>query len=225
SGVTGAPTCTTTRTPASPVTASGYPITCVLGTLAANNYDFHFVAGKLTVTKATLEVTADDVNREYGDANGSLGATISGFKNGENLASSGVTGAPTCTTTRTPASPVTASGYPITCVLGTLAANNYDFHFVAGKLTVTKATLEVTADDVNREYGAANGALGATISGFKNGENLASSGVTGAPTCTTTRTPASPVTASGYPITCVLGTLAANNYDFHFVAGKLTVTK
>ena len=48
-------------------------------------------------------------------------------------------------------------------------------------MTISKAALTVTADDQSRAYGAANPALTATITGFKNGEILATSGVTGSP--------------------------------------------
>src|SRR5207249_781157 len=127
---------------------------CTKNTLAANNYDFSFVDGKLTVTKATLTVTADDTSREYGTATGSLSATITGFKNLETLASSGVTGSPSCTSVRTASSPVNGStGYAIVCTKNTLAATNYDFSFVDGTLTVTKATPTATDGPGRHEYG------------------------------------------------------------------------
>ena len=63
---------------------------------------------------------------------------------------------------------------------------------------MSKAVLTVTADDQSRAYGAANPALTATITGFKNGEILATSGVTGSPSLSTTATTAtSPV--GSYP--------------------------
>src|SRR5207244_3878092 len=126
---------------------------------------------------ALLTVTADDKARVYGDANPAFDATITGFKNGENLGTSGVTGSPSCATTAVQASPVGL--FPITCLLGTLAAGNYDFSFVAGTLTITKATLTVTADDQTRIYGDANPSFTVTYTGFKNGQNLGTSGVTG----------------------------------------------
>ncbi|MFO0900288.1 MAG: MBG domain-containing protein [Pirellulales bacterium] len=131
------------------------------------------------MTHATLLVTADDQSREYGEANPALTATITGFKNSEVLATSGVTGAPNLSTAADPSSPV--GDYPITAG-GTLAASNYSFSFAAGNLAVTKAALLVTADDQSLEYGDANPAFTATITGFKNSETLATSGVTGAPT-------------------------------------------
>ena len=56
-------------------------------------------------------------------ANPPLTATISGFVNGQTLATSGVTGSPACTTTATITSP--AGSYPITCSIGTLASAAY----------------------------------------------------------------------------------------------------
>src|SRR2546428_857023 len=194
-------------------------LTRPLGALTAGNYSFTFVDGTLTITKATLTVKANDKAREYGDANPSFDATISGFKNGENLGTSGVTGSPACSTTAIAASPV--GPFPITCLLGTLAATNYDFSFVGGTLSITKATLTVTADDKTRIYGDANPSFTVTYTGFKNGQNLGTSGVTGSPSCSTTAVAASPV--GPYTITCSLGTLAAGDYQFMFVSGTLTV--
>ena len=219
SGVTGAPSLTATATAATAV--GTYPITAGLGTLASGNYSFSFVDGTLTITKAVLTVTADNKSREYGDANPTLTATITGFKNGETLATSGVTGSPSLTTAATTGSPV--GPYPITAALGTLASSNYSFAFVDGTLSVTKAVLTVTAEDESKVYGSANPILTATFSGFKNGETLATSGVTGVPTLTTTATTSSPV--GPYPITAALGTLAASNYSFTFVNGTLIVTR
>jgi hypothetical protein len=120
-----------------------YTITAAVGTLAAGNYQFTFVDGNLTITKATLTVTADNKTRSQGTANPLLTWSYSGFKNSENLTTSGVTGSPVCTTTATQFSPV--GPYPITCTIGTLAANNYDFSFVAGTLQVTNVAPTVTA--------------------------------------------------------------------------------
>ncbi|HWF51159.1 MAG TPA: LamG-like jellyroll fold domain-containing protein [Solirubrobacteraceae bacterium] len=94
------------------------------------------------------------------------------------------------------------------------------------KLDVTAAPLTVTANNVTRPFGTANPALGATITGFVLGQNLATSGVTGAAACSTTATTSS--TPGNYPITCTQGTLTAANYSFpagNFVAGTLTVAK
>jgi hypothetical protein len=301
SGVTGAPSLTTLATASSPVPGP-YTITAANGTLASGNYGFTFVDGNLTITKATLTVTADDKSREYGDANPTFTASYNGFKNGETLASSGVTGDPSLTTLANATSPVPGP-YTITAANGTLTSGNYDFAFVngnlnitkasltvtpadasreygdanpsltgsisgqkngesftatfataatpaspvgnygitvdtvsgvtlsnyevvkkVGKLTITKAILTVTADDKSREYGNANPTFTASYSGFKNGETLATSGVTGASSLTTLATATSPVPGP-YTITAAIGTLASGNYSFTFVNGKLSITK
>src|SRR5919201_521662 len=207
SGVTGSPSLTTAATATSSVAGGPYAIVAALGSLAAGNYSFSFCNGQLTVTKATLTVsaddktrvygdanpsftasysgfkmavtpatltvTADDKSREYGDANPSFTAGYAGFKNGETLATSGVTGSPSLTTAATATSSVAGGPYAIVAALGSLAAGNYSFSFVNGQLTVTKATLTVSADDKTRVYGDANPSFTASYSGFKNGETLA----------------------------------------------------
>jgi hypothetical protein len=87
------------------------------------------------ITKATLMVTANNASRIYGQANPTFTATITGFKNSETLATSGVTGNASLTTTATTTSP--AGTYTVTAGLGSLAAGNYDFAFVNGTLTIT----------------------------------------------------------------------------------------
>jgi hypothetical protein len=216
SGVlTGNPALSTTATTNS--TAGSYPITVTNGTLASANYSFSFVNGMLTVNKAALTVTADNQVRLYGATNPVLTVSYSGFVNGEN---SGVlTGNPTVATTATTNS--AAGSYSITATNGTLASSNYNFNFVAGTLTVNKASLTVTADNQNRLYGATNPVLTVSYSGFANGET---SGVlAGAPSVTTIATTNS--AAGSYSITVTNGTLASSNYNFSFVAGTLAVNK
>jgi len=93
----------------------------------------------------SFPVTADPKTKVYGDANPALTATITGFVGGQNLGTSGITGSPSLSTAATAASPV--GPYPIVVGAGTLAAANYQFHLVDGTLSVTKATLTVTADN------------------------------------------------------------------------------
>ena len=107
---------------------------------------------------------------------------------------------------------------------GTLAAGNYDFTgFVAGSLDVKKATLTVTADNKSRALGASDPAFTVSYSGLKNGETLATSGVTGSPTLTSNDTPTSP--PGDYTIVVTAGNLTASNYAFAFVNGTLTITQ
>ncbi|PKB16498.1 MBG domain-containing protein [Flavobacterium sp. 5] len=175
----------------------------------------------LIINKAALTVTADAKSKTYGAANPALTVTYTGFMNGETLATSGITGSPSVTTTATGSSAV--GTYPISVAVGTLASSNYSFTYAAGTLTVTKASITVTADAKSKTYGAANPTLTVTYSGFTNGETLATSGITGSPSITTTATGSSAV--GTYPISVAVGTLASSNYSFTYAAGTLTVTK
>ena len=170
----------------------------------------------MTVTNATLTVTADDQSRLYGDANPTLSASFSGFVNGDTA--SVLSGAPTLTTSATASSAV--GTYTITATAGSLAAANYSFSFVAGTLTVGKAHLTVTADDQSKLYGDAIPTLTATVTGFKNGDTA--SVVSGAAGLSTVATAASSV--GSYAIMASAGSLTAANYDFLTTNGTLTVT-
>ncbi|MCW2975666.1 MAG: hypothetical protein JWM06_947 [Actinomycetia bacterium] len=164
---------------------------------------------------APLTVTASSATITYGDAVPAVSPTYAGFVNGDTAAS--LTAQATCTTTAAGGSPVGV--YPVTC--SGAAHPLYTVSYVAGKITILPATLTVTANNTAIVAGQAIPALTATITGFKNGQTLATSGVTGSPACTTTATTTSPV--GTYPIVCTVGTLSATNYGFSFVAGTLTV--
>ncbi|MCV2355110.1 YDG domain-containing protein [Paucibacter sp. B2R-40] len=222
SGVTGSAGATTSATTATGV--GNAIISAGIGSLTASNYVFNsFTDGTLTINKAHLSVTADDKSRTYGAANPSLTTTISGFGNGETLATSGVSGNAGATTSATTATAVGSA--IINASPGSLAASNYDFTTLTnGTLSIDKAHLTVTADDKSRLYGAANPALTTTISGFVNGETLANSGISGSASAST---PAGAATSAGLSnITPAIGTLSASNYDFPLlVDGRLDISK
>ena len=73
---------------------------------AGANYTLTFVGAKLTIAKATLTVTADNKSRQYGDLNPSFTATFAGFKFGQSLVTSGVTGVPALISSAEQSSPV-----------------------------------------------------------------------------------------------------------------------
>ena len=150
-----------------------YDITCGLGNLRAENYSFIFVKGTLHVGKATLTVTANDQARPYGDGNPSFDAIITGFKNGQALATSGVSGTPGCTSAAGATSPV--ADYDIICTLGTLAAANYSFEFAKGTLHVGKANLTVIADNKSMSLNGTFPALTGTLTGVKNNDGITAS--------------------------------------------------
>ena len=123
----------TTATPSSPV--GGYEITSTLidPDNKSGNYVVVQTGGTLAVTQASLTIRADDASRNFGAANPSFSATISGFVNSEGV--SVLSGAAAMTTTATPGS--LPGTYPITPTVGTLSSLNYAFPtFVNGTLTV-----------------------------------------------------------------------------------------
>ncbi len=198
--------------------AGTYTIVPTPGTLAARNYAFAFIGGVLNIERAVLTVQAADASKTYdGQAYaGGNGGVFDGFVPGESesvLAGSlGLGGSAQ--------GAVQAGSYGI--VPGGLASNNYAIAFVPGTLTVHKATLTVTAADASRRYAEANPGFTATLGGFVNGEDLATSGVAGSQGFTTTATATS--APGAYPIVAGPGTLSASNYTFRFTDGALSVT-
>jgi uncharacterized protein (DUF2141 family) len=92
---------------------------------------------------------------------------------------------------------------------------------VTRDITVAKAKLTVTANNLTMKQGAAVPTLTYAMTGFVNGDTQAKA-TTGQPALSTTATSKS--AAGSYPITVKAGTLAASNYTFTLVNGKLTVT-
>jgi hypothetical protein len=193
-----------------------YPITATLGGSAAGNYTANVIGANLTITAAPLMVTANSLTSVYGSALPTLGYTVTGFVNGDTVGSA-TTGAPTLGTSATSHSAV--GSYPTTASLGSLAATNYNFQFVNGTLTITPATLTVTATNASRTYGTANPTFAYTITGFVNGD--AQSVVGGSATETTVATPTT--TVGNYAITFATEALTASNYTFNYVNGNLTI--
>jgi len=213
---TGVPSLTTTATVSSSV--GTYPITVTAGTLTATNYSLKLKPGTLTVTQAPLYVTANAANKVYGAALPTLTYTYAGFLNGDTAATA-TTGVPSLSTTATVSSPV--GTYPITVAAGTLTATNYSLKLKPGTLTVTPASLYVTAYNQSMMRGAPLPTLTYAFAGFVNGDK-ASTATSGVPSLSTTATSSSP--AGTYPITVAVGTLTAANYNLVLKPGTLTIT-
>ncbi|HBG05184.1 MAG TPA: hypothetical protein DDY22_06420 [Geobacter sp.] len=203
------PSASTTATATTP--AGSYAISP--SGAASTNYSLSYVAGTLTVTKATLSVTANNASRTYGDANPNFTVWYSGFKNSDTPAS--LTTQPSASTTATVTSPV--ASYAINP--SGAASTNYSFSYVAGTLTVTKATLSVAANSASRTYGDANPTFTVWYSGFKNSDTPAK--LTTRPAVSTSATVMSPT--GNYALTP--GGAVSTNYDFNYVAGSLTVNQ
>ncbi|MDP2655498.1 MAG: PxKF domain-containing protein, partial [bacterium] len=89
--------------------------------------------GETVLFKLPLTVTAEDKTITLGEPLPPLTAVISNTFG--DVVTDGYSGAPECSTTATVASSV--GEYPITCTLGTLSSESYEFStFVAGTLTI-----------------------------------------------------------------------------------------
>jgi len=208
-------TATYARTPGEAVAGSPYKISATLApTAVLGNYTITYNTANFTITPAALVITAGNGTMIYGGAVPLITPSYAGFVNGDTAAS--LTAQPTCSTTATPLSNV--GSYPSSCS-GAVSTNYAPISYVAGTVTVTKASLVVTAPTLTRVWGFANPALTPVITGFVNGQTSAV--LTTQPVCSTTATAASAVGV--YPVTCSGGT--ATNYAFaSYVGGTLTVT-
>ena len=117
------------------------------GTLAATNYTISFMGSTLTITPAPLTVTGRPETKVYGTADPGLAYTATGFLDTtvdgvaiDDIAASALTGH----LTRAAGETVSAGPYAIN--QGTLAAGNYAISFTGSTLTITPATLTVTAN-------------------------------------------------------------------------------
>ncbi|MCL2522533.1 MAG: MBG domain-containing protein [Erysipelotrichales bacterium] len=93
-----------------------------------------------TIQRVVLTVTANDQSRAFGEANPNFSYTISGFVAGENVSvlNGNIIFMTTANLTSLPGT------FPITIdsVLTTITADNYEFIFVSGNLTITVITLD-----------------------------------------------------------------------------------
>jgi gliding motility-associated-like protein len=181
------------------------------GTLALNsNYTINFASANLSIYKANLFYVATPASRSYGAADPAFTGNVTGFANGESVASA-TTGTLSFTTPATATSNI--GNYAL--FGGGLSANNYDFVQAQSNnyaLSITQATLTYVATPVTRNYGEPNPAFTGSVTGFVNGETVGAA-TTGTLGFTTT---AFPYNAVGtYPITG--DGLTANNANYTFV--------
>ena len=218
-------TSVTLTSPGTPASASvaGSPYSIVpsaaVGT-GLGNYAITYANGALTVTPATLTITADDRSKPYGTTVTFAGTefTVSGLAPGDTV-SSVTLASPGAAATATAA----GSPYPInaSAAVGTGLAN-YTITYVPGALTVTAATLTITATDRTKTYGTTVTFAGSefTASGLQGSDTVTSVTLTSAGAAATAGVALSP-----YPITpsAALGTGLAN-YTISYLPGALTVT-
>ena len=188
---------------------------------AAGNYDVSYQAGTFSITQAALTVTAGNGSMIYGDQAPNLGYSVSGWKNGQT--DSLLTGV-SVATNATSSSNV-GTGYSTTASGGTLsgdAAGNYVVNYINGSLSVTPATLTVTANNASMVAGSTIPKTGYSVAGWKGNhtDDLLRDVAT-----FTKADSSSP--AGDYAIDASGGILmgaAAENYSLVYQTGRLTIT-
>lgn len=188
-------------------------------TLAGNN-----VFGYTTATRPTITYDVDNNNVEYGEAIAGNSVTYnSGLVGDDTLGMIGQSGSATFGG-YTPGDNVNTYVGGLTGATGTLAnVLGYDYTFNAGDLTVTPATLTVTANNQSRAYGDNASTTDVSYSGFKLTDTLSvletAAMVSSAVGNTAdVNTYINDLTASG-------AVDAEGNYVFSYNAGDLTVTQ
>ena len=213
--VTTPPTCTTTADKSSAV--GPYAITC--SGAAAANYTIKYFPGTLNVTAAPLTITANDLNKTYGQTKTFAGTefTASGLVNGDTVTTVTLTSSGTAAT-------AAARSYSIVpgAAVGT-GLGNYTISYVNGTLTVNQAALTITAKNATKAYGQTLTFAGTefTTSGLVNGDSvtsvaLASAGAAATATVTTPgpNYPTMPSAAQGTGL---------DNYKINYVNGTLCI--
>lgn len=189
-----------------------YAITATGGEM--RNYETTGIsAGKLTVTPVSLLIKAKDASRPYFEEGPDFSYTCTGFVNYDN--ESVLVTKPQITTSAVKTS--NAGVYPIE--ISGAEAKNYVISYEKGQLTINKRQVTVSTKDYTRTYGEENPEFELFYKGFVNLEN--EDVCIMKPQVTTEATTTSDTGI--YPI--VIGNGVAENYDFSYVNGQLTIEK
>lgn len=130
----------------------------------SNGIDFSVeIPYSYKINKAPMNLTVNNSQREYGDSNPAFTCDISGFVNGENEQSLGVTPSFECEATQ-------LSNVGTYRILASLEAPNYEITYSYGNLSVIKAPLIIAVENATKVYGNSNPTFSLSYSGLKNGE-------------------------------------------------------
>ena len=185
----------------------------ITASLAENaNYKAASISQEITVNKANLTITANNVSREYGENNPQLTYTYKGFVNGDSKSDL------TATIQISSAANILSQVGNYEIVVEATTDDNYEIACKKGVLTIEKASL-IISTNCTREYGENNPEFVLSYTGFKNNEN--SSVLSAQPVAYTTAKKSSPV--GSYPV--YISGAEATNYSLVYKEGSLTVTQ
>jgi len=206
-------TCVTSATSTTPVGTDTGANTC--SGASGSNYTFSYVAGSVTVSAASLNITASSPTMTYGGTVPTITATYTyGSVVNSSTPPSGLSGL-SCATTATNTSPV--GSYPSSC--SGAVDTNYTIGYTPGSVKVGQASLSITASSGSMTTGSTPPAITPSYSGFVAGNTAAS--LTTQPACVTSVTSStSPGTYTGAD-TC--SGAVDPNYVISYVAGNMVV--
>ncbi len=204
-------------------------------TNAPSNYNSSLTAGTFAITPAPLSVTANAANKVYGvndptftyNAVGFINAVVDGVTINDN-ADNSLTGA----LSRVLLSQANENVGAHIILQGTLASSNYAITYNSANLTITPATLTVTANSQSKVYGTNDPSLTYSASGLVNGivdgiaiNDTVGNTLTGNLTRAQYGTLAGEQVANG-PFAITQGSVASlsNNYTLNYVGNDLTIT-
>jgi hypothetical protein len=208
-------TYTTSCDPTSPILSQTVCASSCTGAVDAN-YSVQYVDGSVSISTATLVITASSPSISYGNSAPAVTPTYNGFVNGDSENSTGFT-PPTCTSTA-PAAPAIPSAGSYTTSCSGASDNNYSISYVDGKLVAGTDALVITASSSTMTFGGSVPTVSASLTGLAAGDSQASLG--GGFSCSTTATSTSP--PGSYPTTC--SGASDGNYSISYVSGSVTVT-
>ncbi|AYL96136.1 cadherin-like beta sandwich domain-containing protein [Mucilaginibacter celer] len=178
------------------------PVNASTGVSTADYYTISFVSDNLTITKKTINVTANLASKVYGDADPTLPYTADALSFGD-----------TFTGALTRAAGESVGTYAIS--QGTLALNagNYTLNFTGSTFTISKKVISVTANAATKAYGDADPAFTYTADALVGSDSFSGS---------LTRSPGE--IPGNYAIN--QGSLAlSNNYTISYTSADLTIGK
>jgi hypothetical protein len=178
------------------------------------NYEAtEMISGILTITPASLTIKANDASRLYFENNPEFSFSCVGFLGNDDT--SVFSTMPQITTDATKNSNVGVYAIEI----GNAVSKNYTLSYEKGQLTINKRQLTVSTQNYTRAFGEENPTFELSYTGFVNNED--ENVLISKPKATTEATPTTDVGV--YDITIANG--VAENYDFIYTNGKLTIEK
>ena len=211
-------TCITSATSSS--NAGSAQTTSCSGAASTTNYTVTYVAGTMTVNKATPTVSISNLPAS-GTYGGSFTPTYTVTPAADNGATSVTSNSPSfCTVTSGTVNYVGVG----TCSLTAAVATTTNYAAASGTaqtFNIGKAALTITANNMSMTYGTTPPTVTYTPSGLQGSDTISSIGLT--VTCITSATSSS--NAGSAQTTSCSGAASTTNYTVTYVAGTMTVNK